>query len=105
MGERKSPPFLSCGCIPSERKQNHCRPAARQGCPLPRVGLVTNARTDLRGTGVVAKDLGREGLEGRTLAPGVGRKARLAASLLEEGIAVPIAFDRNLGQQKAAAGT
>ena len=42
-----------------------------------------------------------ECLDGCTFLPGIGRQAGLAAGLLEEGDAVPVVFDRNLGQEKA----
>jgi len=43
-----------------------------------------------------------ERLDGCASLPGIGRQAGLAAGLLEEGDAVPVVFDRNLGQEEAA---
>ena len=47
----------------------------------------------------VAEHLGGEGLEGSPLSPGIGGQASFPASLFEEGFAVPVALDGNLGQQ------
>lgn len=43
-----------------------------------------------------------EGFDGCSSFPGFGRQAGFAASLLEEGNAVPVVFDRDLGQEQAA---
>ncbi len=51
----------------------------------------------------VGKDLSGKSLDSCGFAPGIQRQAGFAAGLLEKSFPVPTIFDRNLGQQQAAA--
>ncbi len=50
----------------------------------------------------VSKDFGGESLDRCVVSPGIPRQASLAARLFEKRLAIPMVFDRNLGQQEAA---
>ena len=52
-----------------------------------------------------AEDLRGKGLDARPTAPGLGREARFLAGSPKELFAVPIPFQRHLGQQQAAPST
>lgn len=51
----------------------------------------------------VAENFCAKGLNRRSLLPGVRRQVSFAASVLEEGIPVPLMLDCDLWQQQAAA--
>jgi hypothetical protein len=51
---------------------------------------------------LLSENFRRKALDGCSLAPGVGGESRFAAGLVQEGLAIPVMLDGDLGEEEAA---